>query len=94
MGTSWGGADPVAGLEKLAAELDSSVYAASIVTGSGGEPPYLKVTCRNAPILGERIFAQHGYFWWSWAERIAPVTDPATVAAAVARVLHTTEPQP
>jgi hypothetical protein len=93
MTTSWGDdPDPVAGLEKLAAELDSRVYGASIVTGRGG-PPYLKVTCRGTPVLGERIFAHKGYFWWSWAERIAPVTDLAAVAAAVARVLHATESQ-
>ena len=31
--------------------------------------------------------AEAGWFWWPWADRIAPVTDVSTAADRVARVL-------
>jgi hypothetical protein len=37
------------------------------------------VTSRHAQ-FGDDIYADHQAFWWSWAERIAPVTEPAAAA--------------
>jgi len=74
-------------LEKLAAELDSQRYAVSVVT-SAGRRPHLAVTNRAAAVLTENIYAAEGWYWWGWAERIAPVADLAAAAAVVTRVLR------
>jgi hypothetical protein len=75
-------------LEKLAAELDGQAYAVSLVTG-GGRRPHLVITNRKALQLTENIYCAEGWFWWSWAERIAAVENLAAAAAAVDRVLRT-----
>lgn len=38
--------------------------------------------------LSEDIRAQAGWFWWSWAERIAPTDDIDAATALVASVLR------
>lgn len=78
-------------LERLAAQLDPGVLAAKVLNGNGW--PSLKVTSRHASQLTEHIYAGSGWFWWSWAERLAPVGDLAAAAAKITRVLHTS-PQP
>jgi hypothetical protein len=48
----------------------------------------LRVTSRCAPQLAEDVYAGRGFYWYSWAERIASCDDPSGAAAKVARVLH------
>jgi hypothetical protein len=75
-----------ADLERLAAGLDAQAYAVTLVT-SGGSRPRLHVTSRGAKVLTESIYSDGEFFWWGWAERIAPVTDPRAAVAAIGRVL-------
>lgn len=74
------------GLERLAAELDSSTFAMVVIRQ--GQVPCLRVVNRRAPQLSEDIYAGRGWYWWSWAERLAGLGDPAGAAAKVARVLR------
>ncbi|HEY5985741.1 MAG TPA: hypothetical protein VIV12_05055 [Streptosporangiaceae bacterium] len=73
-------------LERLAAELDPRAFATTLVAGEG-KVPCLSVASRNAG-LAEDIYAQDGWFWWSWAERLTPVTEVSAAAAKVAAVLR------
>jgi len=73
-------------LERLAAKLDGNEYSTVIV--SGQRVPCLRVVNRRAPQLTEDIYAGRGWFWWSWAERLAPSADVAAAATAVSRVLR------
>ncbi|GAA3949965.1 hypothetical protein GCM10023085_35620 [Actinomadura viridis] len=56
-----------------------------------GLAPSLHVMNPDASALAENILAEEGadgwWYWWSWAERIAPVGDVPAVADRVARVL-------
>lgn len=74
-------------LKQLAACFSPDHYRATLVTRPG-QPPCLTVTNRHATLLTEDIYAGHGWYWWPWAERLAPVTDPATAAARITRVLR------
>ena len=76
-----------AALEKLATELDGQTYVAQLVTPQGRRP-YLHVRNRSAGVLTENVYAGDGFYWWGWAERIAPVADVAGAAAAIMRVLR------
>ena len=77
-------------LEPLAEALSKRGLLAS-VTRIGDGPSFIDVVNREAPDLAESIFAaQTGgdwWFWWSWAERIAPATDIEPTADRIARVL-------
>jgi hypothetical protein len=48
----------------------------------------------RASALAENILAETAggswWFWWSWAERIAPADDPVDAAGRVIRVLAAT----
>jgi hypothetical protein len=78
----------VTALERLAAELDPDAFATTLVAGDT-QVPYLCVATRS-PQLSETIYAQDGWFWWSWAERLTPITDVPTAAAKIATVLRST----
>ncbi len=87
---SWGDPEPgprLEDLEKLAAELGGQQFAVTLVTAAG-KRPHLRITSRAAVQLTEDIYTGSGYFWWGWAERIAPVWNVAAAAEAVRRVLH------
>jgi S-adenosyl methyltransferase len=73
-------------LERLAAELDPGVFATTLVAGEG-KVACLSVASRHAG-LAEDVCARDGWFWWSWAERLAPVTEVSAAAAKVAAVLR------
>jgi hypothetical protein len=91
MAASWGDPatkDATADLEKLAAKLDSQVYAVSLIT-SAGRRPHLHIANRGAAQLTENIYCDGDSYWWGWAERIGPVADVAAVAGIIARVLRT-----
>ncbi|WP_067820416.1 hypothetical protein [Actinomadura kijaniata] len=55
------------------------------------QEPSLHVMNPDASVLTENILAEEGadgwWYWWSWAERIAPARDVALAADRVARVL-------
>ncbi len=74
-------------LEKLAAELDGREYTVSLVTG-GGRRPHLNITNRCAAVLSENVYSDGEWFFWGWAQRIAPIADLAGAAAAIDRVLR------
>jgi hypothetical protein len=42
----------------------------------------------RASALAEKVFAQAGKYWWSWAEPIAACDQAANAAAILARVLR------
>jgi hypothetical protein len=72
-------------LEKLAVELTGRGLDPVIVTIRGRAA--LVVSNPDAPALSENVMADGEWFWWSGAERIAPVTDISGAADAIARVL-------
>jgi hypothetical protein len=61
------------------------------MTAGHGSLPRLTVTSRHTAI-GEDIYADHQAFWWSWSERIAPLSEPGTAARKITSVLRTTQP--
>jgi hypothetical protein len=77
-------------LEPLAAALIKRGLLAS-VTRIGDGPSFIDVVNRDAPDLAESIFAAQSsgdwWFWWSWAERIAPAKDIEFTAGRIAHVL-------
>jgi len=73
-------------LERLAAALDLCEFATTLTT-SPRHPPCLAVASRHAAIGGD-IYADHQAFWWSWSERIAPVTDPPAAARKISSTLR------
>jgi hypothetical protein len=48
------------------------------------------VSNRRQGRLAQHVYAGPAGFWWGRAERIAPLTDVAAAAAAVARMLWDT----
>jgi hypothetical protein len=82
-------------LEGLAAELGERGLQTSLMTPSG-RVPSLHVVNPAVPRLAEDVYvgrSQDGlwWFWWPWAERIAPGDEVAAAAAAIAKVLETTD---
>jgi hypothetical protein len=76
-----------ADLEKLAAELGARGFETTITPDE--RLPYLTARNPDASALSEIILAHQGFYWWSWAERIGPVSDIAAVASRIAHVLAT-----
>jgi len=79
-------------LGDLAAVLAAHGLATKIVTPAG-RLPRLHATNPAVPRLCEDVYAAcgpdgSGWFWWPWAERIAPDDDVPAAAAAVAKVLR------
>lgn len=79
--------DAVGYLESLAAELPAGQYHARLVVADG-KRPRLHVRNRSAGVLSEDVLVEAGWFWYSFAERIAPVTEVCTAAGKIARVLR------
>jgi hypothetical protein len=75
-----------ADLERLAAELGARGVATTIITPDG-RPAYLTAQNPDASAMSETIFADRGFYWWSWAERIGPASDVAAAASRIAYVL-------
>jgi hypothetical protein len=78
-------------LEGLAAALASHGLT-STLTSPAGRVPSLHVVNPLASRLAEDVYigrSQDGacWFWWPWAERIAPGDDLRAAAALIARVL-------
>jgi hypothetical protein len=81
--------DATTALEKLAAELGARRYTTRLLPtgGQASAKPSLQVTNPLAEALTETVCADGGWYWWSWAERIGPITDVSKVADAIGRVL-------
>jgi hypothetical protein len=77
-----------AALVALAAALDPRDFATTL-TAPPGRPARLSVTSRHAAI-GDDIYAENQAYWWSWAERVGPLGDPAAAARKISSVLRTT----
>jgi hypothetical protein len=78
-------------LEELAAELARRGLHAKLTTPSG-RIPGLHVVNPALPRLAEDVYVgrtQDGswWYWWPWAERIAPGSETAVAAALIAKVL-------
>ena len=74
-------------LELLAMAFDRAAYAVTLVEGKDHRP-HLAITNRAHKALTENIYAAEGWFWWGWAERIAPVTEITQAAGVIMRVLR------
>jgi hypothetical protein len=81
------GTTPTHALEDLAAELDHQIFATTLITGHQ-RLPHLAITSRHTR-RSEAIYAQDGWYWWSWAQRITPTTDATAAATAITAVLGT-----
>lgn len=78
-------------LERLGEEMTERGFLIRAVTPGAG-PPYLRVANPIAPVLTDRVMCESGadgryWYWWPWAQRIAPVDDLGSAAERVARVL-------
>jgi hypothetical protein len=73
-------------LEKLAAELTSRGFETRLAVPQG-HVPSLAITNPQVTALSETVVAGEDCYWWSWAERIAPVADISEAAAVISRVL-------
>lgn len=82
----------IAELEQLAAEVSARGLEARLFTPPGRRP-YLHVRNPQTALLAEDIYVEAGYYWWSWAERLAAASDTATAATMVARVLRAVDTQ-
>jgi hypothetical protein len=86
-------------LEALASELTACGWTARVHTPQGGVPS-LYVENPGTPMLSEHIYAGSAAdgtwsYWWSWADTIAPATDPRGTAATITRVLGAAiQPEP
>jgi hypothetical protein len=77
-------------LEALAEDLEGRGFIAT-VTQAGGDAR-VSVVNRLASQLSENVYAARAgdgswWFWWSWADRIAPITEVETAAFKIAYVL-------
>jgi hypothetical protein len=73
-------------LGRLAAELATRGLEAHLSTHRGRRP-FVAVRNPAAPVLTENIVADAEWFWWSWADKIAPTADVAAAAQRIAQVL-------
>lgn len=78
-------------LEALAGRLGQAGLNARL-TRPIGRPPTLHVVSPDQPELEERVVidkCENGlwWFWWTWAERIAPATEMAEAAESIRRVV-------
>jgi hypothetical protein len=79
--------DTMADLEKLAAELATRGFQATLRRPPDGVP-CLNVRNPRASVLAETVRAFDGAFWWSWKEPIAGTGQVDTAAGILARVLR------
>lgn len=87
-------ADTDAAALKHLADLEAVLLTAGLrvtrASRDGHTPPHLSVSA-GVPQLAEQIYCEPAegdwWFWWSWAERIAPVTDAATALRKIHRVI-------
>lgn len=78
-------------LDALGKDLGHRGFMTAVMAGGG--PPCVRVVSRFAAQFSENVYAAPAddgslWFWWSWAERIAPIDDVEVTAEKVARVLR------
>lgn len=88
------GTDPLAvrHLTDLQTALIDAGLHATVVSRDGNTPPHLNVNAEpRIRDLAEDVHCAPAegvwWFWWSWAERIAPVSDLDTTVQRVTRVV-------
>jgi hypothetical protein len=79
-------------VEELADELNRRGLATTVLkTGGHQRHPCIRATNKSVTRMSEDIYAAPAegkwYFWWSWAETIAPVEEVEKVAVAISCVL-------
>ncbi len=74
-------------LELLASELRARGFETHLVTPAG-KRPYLRARNPRARVLAENIVTEAGWYWYSWAERIAQVGEVVTASEKITRVLR------
>ena len=84
--------DAAASLEELASQLGERGYDAELITPDGRRPR-LQVRNPDVPMLADEVYAESGWYWYAFAERIAPASEPAAAAAKIARLLHASGPR-
>ena len=77
-------------LEHLAAALDPRDFVTTLTTGVG-RAPRLTVTSRHTR-LGDDIYADGQFYWWSRTEPIATISHPDTAASKITGILHANPP--
>jgi hypothetical protein len=83
-------------LEALATELTARGWPARLHAPVGRLPSlYVQNPC--AAMLSEHIYAGPGadgtlFYWWPWADKIAPAADPGATATTITRVLRAASP--
>lgn len=80
----------VAALEALAAGFDPKEFATALVSGQGRVPRLTVVSRRGH--TSQDVYVDGGWFWHSWAERIAAVSNVDHAAAKIADMLGATLP--
>ncbi|MBO2455235.1 hypothetical protein J4573_49675 [Actinomadura barringtoniae] len=76
----------MARLEELAQALTGRGYRTMLVTGGGRARLEVLDRITSMPtgtVVCERDTGGEAWFWWSWADRIAPASAPADAAALV-----------
>lgn len=73
-------------LEKLAEALNKHGLPAIVLTPPGRRP-CVQAKSPQSSMLREDVYAEAGWFWWSWADRLAPVTDVESAARKITQVL-------
>jgi hypothetical protein len=78
-------------LERLADGFWTVRWEAWVIVPAGGSP-CVRVVNPEMRALNDHLAAApdeagQWWFWWSWAERIAPVADPGLTVGQVRRVL-------
>jgi hypothetical protein len=78
-------------LERLAEDLAARGLRARLVAPAG-RVPSLHIVNPEATVLAEDVYAGPSadgawWYWWSWAERIAPADDLESAADQIGRVL-------
>ncbi len=76
-------------LERLADELRARGFQTDLVTPVG-KRAYLHVRNPQAGMLAENIVSEAGWYWYSWAERIASIHEVVRAAEKISRVLSAT----
>jgi hypothetical protein len=77
-------------LQALAEDVQKRGFATDVMQGS--RHAGLSVVNRSVPQLSETVYiapADDGswWFWWSWADRLAPINDVDAAAFKIAYVL-------
>jgi hypothetical protein len=88
-------ADPAnraAALKRLDAALDPAQFSTTLLIKTGRRPRLTIVARRTRATVNIQVDT---WFWWSWAERIAPADDLLTAASRItARMLTLPPAQP